>query len=392
MFPLSIPLVNVVWRIVKVVNGWGIVSHLPRVSIIRYTRDGEKLVAVAAKQSLSRKGFHYQWEKMGWDEVEVWIRETWKRGHFSPWEHSVYTWTVEGCSRVCSHQLVRHRIASYTQLSLRYARLGFDSKCVDHLLKSGRGSFNVGGVETVIELTGNRAIIRSGDSSAELVVVRDGLAKLVSLDASPDEVNGALVLSVLYDASDEAGDPLPGDVYRVEGLFKRPCRLIDFVYPPSFNVKEDVLARYIVETSRAMRLYRYMLSRGVRGEDARMVIPMGVQTKLVVTMNARELVTSFLPLRMCTRAQWEIRSVAWLLWRELMKIHPRLFRYAGPRCVFAENSVREEPIGVKEIVSGVPLRMEVCPEGVPARAVAGCVLSAINLVEKLGAGKMIEEK
>lgn len=369
------------------VNG---VTRLPKVSLIRYTLDGEKLVAVAAKQSLSRRGFHYQWEKMGWDEVDVWIRETWRRGHFSPWEHSVYTWAVEGCSRSCSHQLVRHRIASYTQLSLRYAQLGFDPRCIRELSEAGSASFEVAGVEAHIARTPEGAVAWSEGSRAEFVDAGNGMVRLVSLDADPGDLSGALVVSVLYDAWDGPEAPPVGSVFGVDSLFRRPCRMIDFVYPPSMAVKKDVLAWYVVETSRAMMLYRYMLSRGIRGEDARLVIPMGIQTKLVVTMNARELVTSFLPLRMCTRAQWEIRTVAWLLWRELVRVHPRLFRYAGPRCVFSENIVRSEPIGVKEIVSGAPLRMEACPEGVPARGVAGCVLSAVRLVEKLGGGKVIE--
>ena len=39
---------------------------------------------------------------------------------FSPVEHAVFTFGIEGISRACSHQLVRHRIASYSQQSQRY--------------------------------------------------------------------------------------------------------------------------------------------------------------------------------------------------------------------------------------------------------------------------------
>ncbi|MBQ5347502.1 MAG: FAD-dependent thymidylate synthase, partial [Ruminococcus sp.] len=41
-------------------------------------------------------------------------------GHGSPVEHAVFTFGIEGISRACSHQLVRHRIASYSQQSQRY--------------------------------------------------------------------------------------------------------------------------------------------------------------------------------------------------------------------------------------------------------------------------------
>lgn len=41
-------------------------------------------------------------------------------GHASPTEHAYFTFGIEGISRACSHQLVRHRIASYSQQSQRY--------------------------------------------------------------------------------------------------------------------------------------------------------------------------------------------------------------------------------------------------------------------------------
>jgi thymidylate synthase (FAD) len=44
------------------------------------------------------------------------------RNEESPLEHASWTFLVEGISRVCSHQLVRHRIASYSQQSQRYVK------------------------------------------------------------------------------------------------------------------------------------------------------------------------------------------------------------------------------------------------------------------------------
>ncbi len=41
-------------------------------------------------------------------------------GHDSPVEHVSFSFAVEGISRACSHQLVRHRLASYSQQSQRY--------------------------------------------------------------------------------------------------------------------------------------------------------------------------------------------------------------------------------------------------------------------------------
>ena len=45
-------------------------------------------------------------------------------GHVSVFEHVSVTWHIEGISRACSHQLVRHRLASYCQQSQRYTEVG----------------------------------------------------------------------------------------------------------------------------------------------------------------------------------------------------------------------------------------------------------------------------
>jgi len=70
---------------------------------------------------------------------------------------------------------------------------------------------------------------------------------------------------------------------------------------------------------------------GVPREDARYVLPNAVATRMVVTMNARELLHVF-RLRCCQRAQWEIRAVAYLMLRECRKVAPLLFAKAGPPC------------------------------------------------------------
>lgn len=54
-------------------------------------------------------------------------RRCFKRGHMSVFEHVSVTWRIEGISRACSHQLVRHRLASFCQLSQRYVKVGTDS-------------------------------------------------------------------------------------------------------------------------------------------------------------------------------------------------------------------------------------------------------------------------
>ena len=67
-------------------------------------------------------------------------------------------------------------------------------------------------------------------------------------------------------------------------------------------------------------------------EDARFVLPNACDTKMMVTMNARELL-NFFSLRCCNRAQWEIRELADEMLRQVRMICPNLFYLAGPACV-----------------------------------------------------------
>ncbi|MDR0855944.1 MAG: FAD-dependent thymidylate synthase, partial [Clostridiales bacterium] len=66
-------------------------------------------------------------------------------------------------------------------------------------------------------------------------------------------------------------------------------------------------------------------------EDARFVLPNAAETKMLVTMNAREL-RHFFALRCCNRAQWEIRAVAWQMLESCLAVAPNLFANAGAPC------------------------------------------------------------
>lgn len=67
-------------------------------------------------------------------------------------------------------------------------------------------------------------------------------------------------------------------------------------------------------------------------EDARFVLPGACETRLMMTMNVREL-RHFFSLRMCSRAQWEIRAMATEMHRLCMEAAPALFADAGPGCL-----------------------------------------------------------
>ena len=79
-------------------------------------------------------------------------------------------------------------------------------------------------------------------------------------------------------------------------------------------------------------------------EDARFVLPNACETRLIVTMNARELM-HFFELRCCRRAQWEIRALAEEMLRLCRQAAPVLFANAGPGCVRGKCPEGEKSCG-----------------------------------------------
>lgn len=94
-----------------------------RVDLITYTPNPEKIVSAAAKLCYSKTGTAAILEGLTDEKIEKFINKLVSIGHESPIEHVSFTFAVEGVSRVLSHQLVRHRIASYSQQSQRYVKL-----------------------------------------------------------------------------------------------------------------------------------------------------------------------------------------------------------------------------------------------------------------------------
>lgn len=90
------------------------------IELIKYTPEPEKIVAIAARVCYSPRNAKEIYENMSDEEVKKLIRFLIKAGHHSAIEHASFTFIVDGISRACSHQLVRHRLASYSQQSQRY--------------------------------------------------------------------------------------------------------------------------------------------------------------------------------------------------------------------------------------------------------------------------------
>ena len=95
-----------------------------KVTLLEHTPEPQKLVAAAAKLCYSHSGVGDIYENLSDEKVESFLNMLSDIGHESPIEHVTFTFGIEGVSRSLTHQLVRHRIASYSQKSQRYVTEG----------------------------------------------------------------------------------------------------------------------------------------------------------------------------------------------------------------------------------------------------------------------------
>ena len=202
------------------------------VAVLAHSPDPERAVAAAARLCYSPRSVTELMDSLTDNEVAGLLDKLVSMGHYSALEHATFTLGIEGISRACSHQLVRHRLASYSQQSQRYVTLG--------------------------------------------------------------EVNA--------------------------------------ITPPSVAQDAQMAAPFQAALEEVWALYAKMVEQGIPPEDARYILPNACETKIVVTMNAREL-RHFFRLRLCRRAQWEIRDMSIEMLRAVGPLAPRLFKSAGPGCL-----------------------------------------------------------
>ena len=94
-----------------------------KLTLLSNTENPVETIAMAGKLCYSRSNISDILEKMTSEQTEAFVNRLVSYGHESPLEHVSFTFAVEGISRACSHQIVRHRIASYSQQSQRYVNL-----------------------------------------------------------------------------------------------------------------------------------------------------------------------------------------------------------------------------------------------------------------------------
>lgn len=93
-----------------------------KVILLSHTPEPDKLVAAAARLCYAPIGADQLLETMTEKQVSRLVEDLLAMGHESPIEHVSFTFAIEGVSRAMSHQLVRHRLASYSQQSQRYVK------------------------------------------------------------------------------------------------------------------------------------------------------------------------------------------------------------------------------------------------------------------------------
>ena len=212
------------------------------IDILDFSPNALSVIYAACRQCYSTK-FAGEMVREGVNDIknqEEFVKQVVSSGHESPLEHVKFTFAVEGVSRALTHQLVRHRIASYSQQSQRY--------------------------------------VKQSD--------------------------------------------------------------FDYIIPPSIETDEEMKKEYLNIMQEIQKSYNRLLSafekKGKKGEsanqDARFVLPQAAETKIVITMNCRELL-HFFKERCCSRAQWEIRNLAEEMLDLCKQKLPAVFNNAGAKCV-----------------------------------------------------------
>lgn len=111
-----------------------------KVMLLSYTKNADEICAAAGRSCYSEKPAD---EIMGTGNPEKTLSSIVEMGHHSVVEHAVFTFSVSGVSRSLTHQLVRHRIASFSQQSQRYVPLDKPTYVTPPTIAEDPGSLEV---------------------------------------------------------------------------------------------------------------------------------------------------------------------------------------------------------------------------------------------------------
>lgn len=220
-----------------------------RVKLISKTTDMLKAIYVAARTCYNPGSpVDLFLDDINNEKMEKLVTTVAGSGHESILEHGNFTFAIEGISRACSHQLVRHRHCSLSQQSQRYVEIK----------------------ENHLELF--------------------------------DLVNGF--------ATDE-----------------KIAKMQEIASKYFVGVNDSNYYSYV----QGLLFYTMRIANGEKAEDARNSLPNAAKTNLVITCNLREL-SHIAGLRLCTRAQREIRNLVDLMRLEAIKSEPWVTSFIKCKC------------------------------------------------------------
>lgn len=105
----------------------------------------------------------------------------------------------------------------------------------------------------------------------------------------------------------------------------------DYLTPPTIEKNKELKEKYDKFMGKISKFYLELTEAGIPAEDARFVLPNATSTSMVASLNLRELI-HLANLRLCTRAQAEIRLLVKMMCDVLIKEEPWLKDYLVPKC------------------------------------------------------------
>ena len=105
----------------------------------------------------------------------------------------------------------------------------------------------------------------------------------------------------------------------------------DYLIPPTIEKNPELKTKFTDFMDEISKKYQEFVDAGIPAEDARAVLPNACATSIVASLNLRELI-HIANLRLCTRAQYEIRMMVKAMCEELIKVEPWLKPYLVPKC------------------------------------------------------------
>ena len=105
----------------------------------------------------------------------------------------------------------------------------------------------------------------------------------------------------------------------------------DYIIPPTIEKNPELKAKFEEFMTEISDKYQEFVEAGIPAEDARFVLPNATASSMVASLNLREMI-HLANLRLCTRAQYEIRMMVKAMCDELVKVEPWLKDYLVPKC------------------------------------------------------------